>query len=289
MRAGSSSKAARPSLICLHGFAQRGDSWAAVADRFGRRGWDVDAPDLPALIDGRGEAADPLDAVCAGVASLVRDLFRKTRSKPILVGYSMGGRIALETVLRADAASLQEGAEHALPIAGLVLESAGLGPADDAERDGLRRRNEEWAARVCSEGVEAFMDWWEALPLFASQRLLSDETRASLREGRLRNDPATLALELSGWGQHRQSARSTALACLNGLAARGVASAFFAGALDRKYCAVAEEVRAAAPATTVRIFPGAGHNIHLEDPEGYVRALAEWCENPLLQATPTCG
>lgn len=289
MRAGSSSKAARPSLVCLHGFAQQGDLWAVIADRLARRGWDVVAPDLPALIDGRDGGADPLDAVCAGVSSFVRDLFRTTGVKPFLVGYSMGGRIALEAVLRADAAPSQESAEHALPIAGFVLESAGLGPADDAERDAFRRRNEEWAARACSEGVEAFMDWWEALPLFASQRSLSDGARAVLREGRLRNDPATLALELSGWGQHRQSVRPTALACLNGLAARGVASAYFAGALDRKYCAVAEEVRAAAPATAVRIIPGVGHNIHLEDPEGYVRALAEWCENPLLQTTPTCG
>lgn len=289
MRAGSSPGAARRSLVCLHGFAQQGDSWTAIADRLARCGWDVVAPDLPALVDGCGKEADPLDAVCAGVASLVRDLFRETGKKPILVGYSMGGRIALETALRADAAFPRKSAVRSLPIAGLVLESAGLGPSDDAERVAFRQRNEEWAARLRDEGVEAFMDWWETLPLFASQRLLSDEARASLREGRLLNDPAALALELSGWGQHRQSAKSAALSCLNGLAVRGVASAYFAGSLDRKYCAVAEEVRAAAPATKVRVFSGVGHNIHLEDPEGYARVLAEWCEIPLRQATPTCA
>lgn len=277
MGAGSSPEAVRLVLVCLHGFAQRGGSWRAVATRLAQRGWEVVAPDLPALADGAG---DPFDAVCAGAASLVRDVFRRTGRRPVLIGYSMGGRIALEAAIRAQ--RLRDGADGFLPISGLVLESAGLGPANDREREELRRRNEGWAARVRDEGVEAFMDWWEALPLFASQRSLPDDARAALRAGRLGNDPATLALELSGWGQHHQAGRADALACLDGFAARGVASAYLAGALDRKYRAIAEEVRAASSATTVRVFPSVGHNIHLEDPEGYARVLADWCDSAVL-------
>ena len=164
----------------------------------------------------------------------------------MLVGYSMGGRIALETVVRACAA------RRALPLAGLALESAGLGPAAAAEREALRLRNEGWARRVRAEGVEAFMDWWEALPLFASQRGLPDDVRARLRAQRLRNSADALSLELAGWGQQFQ------------------------------------EVRAAAPAAEVRVFPGTGHNIHLEDPEAFAGFLASWYENPLRRITPPC-
>lgn len=277
MGAGSSFEAVRPALVCLHGFAQRGESWRAVAALLAQRGWEVAAPDLTALAGGAG---DPFDAVCDGVTTFVRDVFRQTGRRPILVGYSMGGRIALEAAIRAQ--RLRDGADELLPISALVLESAGLGPADDGEREELRRRNEGWAARVRDEGVEAFMDWWEALPLFASQRSLPDDARAALRAGRLGNDPATLALELSRWGQHHQVGKADALACLDGLAARGVASAYLAGALDRKYRAIVEEVRAASPATTVRVVPSVGHNIHLEDPEGYARALADWCDSAVL-------
>lgn len=277
------SDSGRPALICLHGFAQHGDSWDEVAALLARRGWEIVAPDLPELALRVGEDGDALGAVCADVAALIRDAFRQSARLPILVGYSMGGRIALEAVLRAQAAG------DPLPLGGLVLESAGLGPADDSEHEQLRRRNAEWAARMHDEGVEAFMIWWEDLPLFASQRSLPEGVRASLREGRLRNDSETLALELVGWGQHCQARKAASLACLDGLASRGVPCAYFAGGLDRKYKAIAEEIAVAAASVEVRVFPGAGHNIHLEDPEAFAGALAAWCENTLLRTTPACG
>lgn len=57
-----------------------------------------------------------LDAVCDRVAAIVR-LVAQVDAAPVLVGYSMGGRIAAETVVR----------YPNLPLAGLVLESAGSG------------------------------------------------------------------------------------------------------------------------------------------------------------------
>lgn len=318
MGTGSSAPRERPAIVCLHGFGQQGDAWDEVAALLARRGWAVVAPDLPALMReenapgdraalsgaaaptaGAGLAAaaapatdpassaqvaagDSLGAVCAGVEGLVGDVFRRTGRPPVLVGYSMGGRIALETVVRACAA------RRALPLAGLVLESAGLGPADAAEREALRLRNEGWARRVRAEGVEEFMDWWEALPLFASQRGLPDDVRARLRAQRLRNSADALALELAGWGQQFQAAKEEGLACLAKLPAQGIPVVYCAGALDLKYCAAADEVRAAAPAAEVRVFPGAGHNIHLEDPEAFAGFLASWYENPLRRITPPC-
>lgn len=272
MAFGDDARAVHPTIILLHGFGQQGDSWSIVADALERDGWDVMTPDLPALMCAAG---DPFDAVCVGVGKLVRDVLAKTGTRPFLVGYSMGGRIALESALRTLAA------DSILPIAGVALESSGLGPNDERERKALCRRNEEWAARVREEGVETFMEWWEGLPLFASQRALPDGVRAVLKEGRLRNDAETLALELSGWGQHAQAGKAASLAGLNGLAGKGVAVAYFAGLLDQKYSAFAEEIRAAVPSASVVVFPGVGHNIHLENPEGFVRALERWCENAL--------
>lgn len=270
MAFGDDARAAHPTIILLHGFGQQGDSWSIVADALERDGWDVMAPDLPALMRAAG---DPFDAVCAGVGELVRDAFARTGVRPFLVGYSMGGRIALESVLRVFAA------DPILPIAGVALESSGLGPSDECERKALRRRNEEWAARVREEGVETFMEWWEGLPLFASQRTLPDGVRAALKEGRLRNDAETLALELSSWGQHAQMGKAATLAGLNGLAGKGAAVAYFAGLLDRKYSAIAEEIRVAVPSATIVVLPGVGHNTHLENPEGFVCVLERWCEN----------
>ena len=111
-------------------------------------------------------------------------------SAPVLVGYSMGGRIAAETVVR----------HPDLPLAGLVLESAGLGPADEAARVALAERNGAWAQRLREEGVAAFMDWWETLPLFASQQALPSEAHAAVRTERISRDAGPLARSLEAWG-----------------------------------------------------------------------------------------
>lgn len=153
--------------ILLHGFAQTPASWDAVAQRLQAAGHRTYAPDLyeckgdlklpsveevlegtEAGEDGEdgedvegdanaknvsGAVRDPLtslDAVCDRVAAIVR-LVAQVDAAPVLVGYSMGGRIAAETVVR----------YPNLPLAGLVLESAGLGPADEAARAVLAERN----------------------------------------------------------------------------------------------------------------------------------------------------
>ena len=188
-------------FVLLHGFAQTPASWDAVVQRLqaaGHRTYLYESKcDLKllgtegALEDaeqGKGvegdagaegalaSACDPLaslGAVCDRVAAIVR-LVAQADGAPVLVGYSMGGRIAAETVVR----------HPDLPLAGLVLESAGLGPSDEAARATLAERNAAWARRLREEGVVAFMDWWETLPLFATQRDLPSEARAAIRAER---------------------------------------------------------------------------------------------------------
>ena len=157
--------------------------------------------------------ADPLasmGAVCDRVATIVR-LVAAAEGAPVLVGYSMGGRIAAETMVR----------HPGLPLAGLVLESAGLGPADDAARAALARRNGEWAARLREGGVAAFMDWWETLPLFATQRELPPAPRVAIRADREAHGAETLARSLEAWGAHHQAAESETVAALAQMRAAG--------------------------------------------------------------------
>lgn len=274
-------------IILLHGFGQQGGSWNAVAALLRARGWEVVAPDLMALsgaasgkaldtVDSEtpgalsgGAAAcgrDPLGAVCSGVANLAADLFQRSGRRPALAGYSMGGRIALEAALRAARAG------RPLAIASLVLESAGLGPADEESRKILRGRNAQWADRVRQKGVEAFMDWWASLPLFASQWALPDDVRARLRAGRLANTVDDLVFQFEGCGQHRQALKSESLDYLVA-ASESMPVAYLAGSLDKKYCAVAQEIAAACPDARVAVIDGAGHNIHLEAPVAFVDAL----------------
>lgn len=221
--------------------------------------------------------ADPLasmGAVCDRVAAIVR-LVAAAEGAPVLVGYSMGGRIAAETMVR----------HPGLPLAGLVLESAGLGPADDAARAALARRNGEWAARLREGGVAAFMDWWETLPLFASQRELPPATRAAIRIGREAHGAETLARSLEAWGAHHQAAESETVAALAQMRVADRPVLYLAGSRDEKYAALAARVRAAGlPAMLVE---GAGHNVHLEKPEVFSRAVAQLAGAPPSGPSPS--
>ncbi|TGY73632.1 alpha/beta fold hydrolase [Enterorhabdus sp. NM05_H27] len=221
--------------------------------------------------------ADPLasmGAVCDRVAAIVR-LVAAAEGAPVLVGYSMGGRIAAETMVR----------HPGLPLAGLVLESAGLGPADDAARAALARRNGEWAAQLREGGVAAFMDWWETLPLFATQRELPPATRAAIRADREAHDAETLARSLEAWGAHHQTAESETAAALAQMRVAGRPVLYLAGSRDEKYAALAARVRAAG--LPARLVEGAGHNVHLEKPEVFSRAVAQLAGAPSSGPSPS--
>lgn len=268
-------------FVLLHGFAQTPASWDAVVQRLQAAGHRTYVLDLyesrgdlkllsaeGALEDaeqGKGvegalaSARDPLaslGAVCNRVAAIVR-LVSQADGAPVLVGYSMGGRIAAETVVR----------HPNLPLAGLVLESAGLGPSDEAARATLAERNATWARRLREEGVVAFMDWWETLPLFATQRDLPSEARAAIRAEREAHSAKLLARSLEAWGAHHQAAEAATLSAVSDLARQGVPVLYVAGTLDEKYAAVA--ARAHAAGIPVVLVPNVGHNVHLESPSAF--------------------
>jgi len=274
-------------FVLLHGFAQTPASWDAVVQRLQAAGHRTYVLDLyeskcdlkllsteGALEDaeqGKGVEGDAgaegalasardllasLGAVCDRVAAIVR-LVAQADGAPVLVGYSMGGRIAAETVVR----------HPDLPLAGLVLESAGLGPADEAARVALAERNGAWAQRLREEGVAAFMDWWETLPLFASQQALLSEAHAAVRTERISRDAGPLARSLEAWGAHHQAAEEVTLSVLAELTNRNVPVLYLAGTLDEKYSAVA--ARAHAVGVPVILVPNVGHNVHLESPSAF--------------------
>lgn len=275
--------ARRVPVVLLHGFAQHADSWGEVARRLRERGHEVAAPELaglPGAASGAGMAG-----VCAAVDSLCREVAHRAGRLPALAGYSMGGRIALETVQRsfgggspagrpcADRPGAGQNADAARPpCCALVLESAGMGPETEGDRIRFAERNAEWARRVRKEGVEAFMDWWETLPLFASQRGLPSGVRARVRAGRMSNDPEGLAFQLEAWGAQHQALRPRAWGLLRDLAAGGFPVAYFAGELDGKYARVAQSA-AGLPGVRAVVFPGVGHNVHVEDPDAFVGEL----------------
>lgn len=313
-------------IVLVHGFAQQASTWDKVALSLSRAGVECFAFELaghgksarPTVGDVPGREAFDLCFQARALLAFCEVVAHVAGRLPVLVGYSMGGRVALQAACLA-ADDLRDGGElnrislrssaafapcdrarrldvagacqrdvaanevrmpAAVPFSALVLESAGLGPADDAAREALRERNFAWAARVRDEGVSAFMDWWAGLPLFESQRNLDDDQRERLRAGRLANDTESLALSFERAGAHAMSSQGESIRALCELAAKGIPISYLAGELDAKYCKVLADLRADShDAVSCRAVPRAGHNIHLEQPEAFGAILEEVVES----------
>lgn len=294
-------------IVLVHGFAQQASTWDDVA----RLLTDAGARCFGFELAGHGAGAcsaggDPAERsdffdLCFQARALLafcKIVARDAGVAPVLVGYSMGGRVALQaaclaaddlrgggeldrTALRSSAAFAPRGRDRRLDaIAALILESAGLGPVDDAAREALHERNFAWAARVRDEGVSAFMDWWAGLPLFESQQHLPADQQKRLRVGRLANDVESLAISFERAGAHVMPSKQETVRALCELAARGIPISYLAGELDAKYCKVLADLRAESQgAISCRIVPAAGHSIHLEQPEAFEAILEEVVES----------
>lgn len=272
-------------VVLLHGFAQSAASWDNIAELLGRTR-SVVALDLVGhggsdrpegadayALGAQGEMLLAYLASPVGVAALAAPGRSNGGSasaaqgsrKPLVVGYSMGGRVAL-------AAASSQPETFARIAGGLVLESAGLGPVDEREREDAAERDARNAAALRRDGLSAFMDAWERLDLFATQRDLPASARERMRASRLANDAEALARTFEHAGQHAMPARVDVLAALASLRASGAPVRYIAGALDVKYRTLAEGLEAEG-LCEVHIVAGAGHNVHLEAPAAYLRAL----------------
>ena len=285
----------RTPLLLLHGFAQSAASWAEVAAKLAHERF-VAALDVV----GHGESAAPeraeaytFDAACAAIDAYADEAFPGTFA---LLGYSMGGRIALAYAcgVPRTAPNAQEGdvptpavsgdrarsqlvptdkpradAHHAARLSALVLESAGLGPADAAARAAACARDDALAARLDIATPEGFADYWESLPLFATQRALPAEARARLRAGRLANNPQVLARSVRGMGQHRMADFSKNKAHLDD---SPFPVLYIAGILDEKYATIAETIQNGRNVS--RALLSAGHNTHFEDPAAFASLVS---------------
>src|SRR5579862_1986943 len=167
-----------PTVVLLHGFTHTGASWDPVVEALGER-YRALAPD----IRGHGTASElepvTLDRVLEDVGALAPERFT-------LVGYSMGGRIALHAALAMPAR-----------IERLVLIGASPGIESDTEREARARADESLAQEIERSSIEQFARRWESTPLLADQ---PPNVREAASRDRLRNTPAGLARALRGLG-----------------------------------------------------------------------------------------
>lgn len=175
-----------------------------------------------------------------------------------LFGYSLGGRFALGLL-----ASYPTRFRHA------VVVSAQPGLASEAERASRREADERFIHLLRERGLEAFVDTWQKLPLWASQAALSEAARQSQRLQRLRHSAEGLASSLLRHGLGEMPDYRTRL--------REVQTPvdLVVGERDEKFVQLAKELVSLLPHARLTIVPSVGHNVLLESPTSVARLLVK--------------
>jgi 2-succinyl-6-hydroxy-2,4-cyclohexadiene-1-carboxylate synthase len=240
-------------VILLHGFLADSRQWQPLTTR-------VDAlltrPVRWLLLDlpGHGTAQFPTQPGWPALVDLLARSLRPHLTQPALLGgYSMGGRMAAALA-----------AAHELELAGLWLESAHPPLAEDAAV-ARRQDDEARALRLERDGLAAFVDTWEELPLFASQKRLPPDVRAAQRRVRMGQNPTALAQNLRWYGTGTMPADLHI----------AVPTRMLVGALDPGLLARMAQWHEHAANLRVATTPDAGHAVHLEQPDAVAQHLAQ--------------
>jgi 2-succinyl-6-hydroxy-2,4-cyclohexadiene-1-carboxylate synthase len=249
---------AGPALTLLHGFTGSSVSWANLHETIGSR-FRLIMPDLL----GHGRSAAPADPALYRMERAVVDLMAildaMDAARTHLLGYSMGGRVALAAAIA-----------HPERFTSLILESASPGIADAGAREARIASDEALAEMVEHKGLETFVNRWERLPIFSGQERLPGAVRAGLRAQRLTNNPRGLAGSLRGLGAGVQAPLWERLGELR------MPTLIMAGELDVKYVEIAQRMAEAIVNSRLVVIPDATHTIHLEQPEVFQRLMLEF-------------
>jgi len=274
-------------LVLLHGFTGDGSTMQCLAERLEI---DTDVVLLDLVGHGRSSVPDDeraysVDAMAAHVAAVGEECASGSMAAHVaavgeecasgsmavnaasggeecasgsfhLVGYSMGGRVALALACR-----------HPDLLRSLTVIGASAGLSTEAERAERRESDQKLAESIEQDGLEAFVDRWMANPLFATQARLGAGFLAASRAQRMRNSAAGLARSL------RAAGTGVMTPLHDDLESCAVPTVFIVGAQDPKFTRVAVGLAARMPNAATAVVDDAGHAAHLEQPDAVAAVI----------------
>lgn len=235
-------------LTAIHGFTETDAVWRDLLG--GTR------PCRCELVPGHGwKPCGPESDITSVAASIA------SRMEPgsDLLGYSMGGRIALRAAL-----------DHPARVRRLVLISSSPGIADAGERTRRRARDERLAQILEEDGIAPFVAWWEANPVLRPARPLPRKVEEDLRCLRLNQDPIGLA------GSLRHLGAGVGEPLWDRLGELRIPVLLVAGAADPRYGTACAAMAKLLPQAEAALVPDSGHAVHREQPRHLLSLISRF-------------
>ncbi|MEG5172695.1 2-succinyl-6-hydroxy-2,4-cyclohexadiene-1-carboxylate synthase [Microcoleus sp. B3-D7] len=246
----------QPTLLFLHGFTGSIQDFSSVIPLLSNSYYCL-AVDLP----GHGKTRVTGDESCYNMSTTAQALIELLEDlqidKCLLLGYSMGGRLALYMALH-----FPERFEK------VVLESASPGLKTEKERSHRLEADLQLAQKLENSNIKDFLLNWYDRPLFKS--LKNSPNFDKLIETRLANNPLELAKSLRNMGTGNQPS------LWGKLAQNQIPLLLLAGEYDDKFTTINTEIAKLCPAGFREIVPKVGHNIHFENIDNFVALVRQF-------------
>lgn len=245
-------------LLLLHGFTGDSSTWMDFCGQWGQHS------SLLALdIIGHGKTDAPENVekynILRAADDLQQILEKNHIEKTDILGYSMGGRLALTFAVK-----------YPHMVRKLILESASPGLETVEERKQRMNHDGKLADFIKKNGIEAFVEYWENIPLFESQKRLSDSVQLSIRQQRLNNSITGLTNSLLGMGTGSQPSWWDQLCHLE------MDILLITGSMDKKFCRIADNMQNKLKKARMVTVENCGHAIHVEKREKFGTIVSEF-------------
>jgi 2-succinyl-6-hydroxy-2,4-cyclohexadiene-1-carboxylate synthase len=248
-----------PTLLFLHGFLGSSSDWKYITNKLSSDYYCI-AIDLPG--HGLSEIDDSKDSFSIeNTARYISEILQKYKiEKCDLLGYSMGGRIAIYLAVH-----------YPEYFNKIIIESAQPGLDDEIEKEQRLNHDKQIAQKLLSEPFPEFLEYWYNQPIF--ETLKNHKNFANLLQSRLNNKPKKLAKSLKEIGAGTQPSlweelRKIENPCL-----------LIAGEFDTKYQKIFSKMHKEIYSSNFVVIKNSGHNTHFENLDEFIKVVRKFSRN----------
>ncbi|MBD0785182.1 2-succinyl-6-hydroxy-2,4-cyclohexadiene-1-carboxylate synthase [Vibrio sp. Y2-5] len=247
-------KEGEPVLVFLHGLLGSGEDWQSSVEQLPKSNWIT--IDLPGHGQSQDHTCSDFSQCCQQISHTILSQI-EPNTPVILIGYSLGGRIAML------GAALE--LFSSINLVGLVIEGGNFGLQSELEKKQRWENDSRWAQRFRLEPIEQVLNDWYQQAVFSS---LNDEQRQTLitkRSANLGNHIANMLLSTSLANQPY---------LLPALQQLSLPVLYVCGANDHKFRQLAEQ-----SGLTYCQIESAGHNVHQEQPCAFAKTIQRFIDS----------
>lgn len=238
-------------VVLLHGFAGSANIWKFLFENL-----NLDFPLIAIDLIGHGKSSSPdkceLYSESAQLNQLNKIFDYFNFQEAVLVGYSMGGRLALSYTIN-----------YQNKIKGLILESSSPGIEEENLRKERVKNDLLIAEQIQNNELKDFFSEWYNQSVFSSLRNIPNKLE-SLIERKTSNNKIGLINSLKGFSTGNMKSY------WNDILKMEIPVLLVCGSLDTKYYEIMQKMNSLIPNSTLKVNVGTGHITHLEKPDEFL-------------------